>query len=42
MPVGLYMDQHVPRVITIGLRLEIVATAGEPEELRQQVLFLPL
>jgi len=57
MPLAVYMDQHVPRAITNGLRLrqidvltaaedgaseEIIATAGEPDDLRQEVLFLPL
>jgi hypothetical protein len=45
------MDVHVPRAITQGLRvtigqcigdLEILATAGEPEDFVSRVYYLPL
>ena len=69
MALSLYMDHHVPRPITNGLRLrgvdvltaaedgvaeleledpdllddlELIATAVDPAELRNQVIFLPL
>jgi len=40
MPIAFYMDQHVPRAITLGLRLRGVA--GEPVDLMNGIMFLPL
>ncbi len=45
MVVRLYMDHHVPRAITDGdcIRdLEIIGKAGNPEDLMNIVLYLPL
>lgn len=59
--IPLYMDEHVPKAITIGLRLggidvltvqednfsgksdsELLAKFGEIEEIKNQIVFLPL
>jgi len=70
MPIQLYMDQHVPRAITVGLQLRgvrvvtafedgfarqlqvsigkciddlaLIAQAGEPDDLKNRVEYLPL
>lgn len=52
MTVALYMDQHVPRAITHGLRLRNVdvltafedgrSTEADPEDLNYAVIYLPL
>lgn len=45
MAVALYMDEHVPRATTNGLRLRgvnVIATVGEPEDVASTVVFLPL
>ena len=53
MSVALYMDEHVHRAITVGLRLrvtigvcvrdlELIARAAGPQDLANRVEFLPL
>jgi hypothetical protein len=52
MPITFYMDHHVPRPVTVGLRrrgidacihdLEFLAQAGKPEDFINQVIYLPL
>ena len=42
---ALYMDHHVPRAITEGLRLrgiDVISKVAEPEDLMNIVQFLPL
>lgn len=37
--IALYMDEHVPRAITIGLRLRGIDVLTE---IKNQIIFLPL
>jgi len=47
MTLSFYMDVHVPAAITEGLRrcgkdLELIAKCCSPEDVENQVIFLPL
>lgn len=56
MPIRLYMDVHIPRPVTVGLRLrgvdvltaqedecaQLIAKSGKPEDLINEVVYLPL